>query len=83
MAKTLLRVEADGTRVFMKNNKLIRVAPTEVGRSGFYSPFASRADMYRGRRDPRTTEWFAEAVRERRQRTGTMFRAVKPGRQHL
>jgi len=80
--RILIRVEPDGTHVYRKNNKEYRVTKSTEP-TGFYAPFRSRREMYKGRTDPRTTRWFAEAVRERRQTTGCMFRAVKPGRQHL
>lgn len=77
----LIRTESDGTKVYRKNNKEYRVGPV-TGQAGFYPP-GGRAAMYRGKVDPRTTRWFAEAVRERRQQTGVMSRAVKPGPQSL
>ena len=80
----LIRVEPDGTKVYRRNNKEYRVGggpPHELDR-GFYPPGGRRA-MYRDKKDPRETREFAEAVRERRQRTGVMFRAVKPGPQSL
>jgi hypothetical protein len=77
----LIRVEPDGTKVYHKNNKEYRVTEA-TGPAGFYPP-GGRAEMYRGRKDPRTTREFAEGVRERRQRTGVMYRAVKPGPQSL
>lgn len=80
--KTLIRIEADGTQVYRKNNKEYRVA-SATKPAGFYAPFTSRSAMYKGRTDPRNTKWFAEAVRARRQQVGSMFRAVNPGPQHL
>mgnify|MGYP001221640454 CR=1 FL=1 len=77
----LIRVEPDGTRVYHKNHKEYRVTQA-TGPTGFYPPGGRRA-MYRDKVDPRTTREFTEAVQERRQRTGIMFRAVKPGPQSL
>ena len=78
----LIRVEPDGTRVYRKNNKIYNVSPA-TGPAGFYPPGGRRAMYPKGTTDPRTTRFFAESVRERRQQTGVMFRAVSPGPQHL
>ena len=78
-----LRTEADGTLVYRKNGKILRVTravakPGEL--TGFYPPGGRRA-LYKGAKDQRNTAWFAEAVRDRR-RQG--FEAgVKPGPQSL
>jgi hypothetical protein len=80
--KKLLRIDPDGTRVYWKNNKIYRISPASEP-AGFYAPFHSRAEMYAGRVDPRTTERFADSAREQRQRTGGPTKAVNPGPQHL
>ena len=67
---TLVRIEADGTRVVRKNNKLYRIAPA-TGPVGKYAPFTNRADMFKDRKDPRKSKWYAEAVREARKNPGT------------
>lgn len=77
----LIRVEPDGTKVYIKNHKEFRIGPA-TGPAGFYPP-GGRAAMYHNKRDPRTTREFAEGVRERRQQIGVMYRAVKPGPQRL
>lgn len=75
----LLRVEPDGTRVYRKNHKILRVTKSTES-SGHYPPGGRRA-MYADKKDPRTTEEFAEFVRERRSRG---FRAgVRPGPQSM
>lgn len=74
----LLRTEEDGTLVYCKNGKILRV--THATSPGFY-PGGSRREMYKDKKDQRTTRWFAEAVRERRAQG---FEAgVKPGPQSL
>jgi hypothetical protein len=76
----LLRVEPDGTKVYRRHHKILRV--TEGTQPcGFYAPFHSRRDMYHDKRDPRTTKEFAKAVRDRRQHGFTA--GVKPGPQLL
>lgn len=76
----LLRVEPDGTKVYCKNHRILRV--TEDHGPGFY-PGGSRAAMHRltKSKDVRNTREFAEFVRERRQQG---YKAgVKPGPQSL
>jgi hypothetical protein len=74
----LLRTEEDGTLVYRKNHKILRV--TRLPSEGFYPPGGRRA-LYKDKPDPRNTTWFAEAVRERRQQG---FKAgVRPGPQSL
>lgn len=74
----LLRTEDDGTLIYRKNGKILRV--TRAPSPGFYPP-GGRREMYKDKTDPRTTRWFAEAVRERRAQG---FNAgVKPGPQQL
>ena len=75
----LLRVEPDGTHVYLKNNKVLRVAQSTQP-AGFY-PGGSRAAAYAGKKDPRNDPMFPETVRERRAQG---FKAgVKPGPQHF
>lgn len=79
--RQLIRVESDGTKVYRKNNEILRVAPTSTDRpSSYYWPFCGRRAFLAGKKDHRETPEFAEHVREDRQRIGC-FRAVKPGPQ--
>ncbi len=78
---TLEEAKAKAEEIFQRTGVIVAIEqPTPD--SGFYPPGGRRA-MYRGKRDPRTTREFAEHVRERRQQTGVMYRAVKPGPQSL
>lgn len=62
----LIRIEADGTRVVRKNNRIYRIGPGAGQPTGKYAPFKNRADMMRGRKDRRKEDWYAEAIRETR-----------------
>ncbi len=68
-ATVTIRVEPDGTVVSRRNGKIYRTTPDtrQYPDVGFYPP-GGRAALYRGRRDPRNTPEFAEAVRELRSR---------------
>lgn len=51
-------------------------------RTSHYAPFRSRADMYRGRKDPRKDKEMDAMIREHRQATGNMnIGRVKSGPQ--
>jgi hypothetical protein len=76
---TLEEAKARAEEIFQKTGVVVAIENRDTS---FYPP-GGRAEMYRDKRDPRTTREFAEHVRERRQQTGTMFRAVSPGQQHL
>jgi hypothetical protein len=78
----LLRIEPDGTKVYRKNHKILRVAPsTEPPRPAGFYPGGSREAFYKGHKDPRKDPMFPEMVRERRAQG---FKAgVKPGPQHF
>ena len=72
--------KARAEEVFQRTGVVVSIEKPVQPCAGFYPPGGRRA-LYRGTRDPRTTPWFAEAVRERRQQG---FRAgVKPGPQQL
>lgn len=78
-AVKVLSVSADGlTTTYIKNNKQYTV--TKGDPAGFY-PGGSRAAAYKGGIDRRHTRETVEMVHEERQRTGRMFRHVKPGPQ--
>ena len=75
--------KAKAEEIFQRTGVIVAIEqPAPPPWPGFYPP-GGRAAMYRGKVDPRETREFAEAVRERRQRTGVMYRAVKPGPQGL
>lgn len=75
--------KAKAEEIFQRTGVVVAIEkPEPPPWPGFYPPGGRRA-MYHDKKDPRTTREFAEHVRERRQRTGTVFRAVKPGPQSL
>jgi hypothetical protein len=79
---TLEEAKAKAEEIFQKTGAIVAIEKPAPPWPGFYPP-GGRRQMYKDKRDPRTTRWFAEAVRERRQQTGVMSQAVKPGPQHL
>jgi hypothetical protein len=60
-------------------------APPVQTMTSVYSPYCGRAAFYKatGGKDHRDGRWFEEAVRERRQRVGCYYRAVKQGTQRM
>ncbi len=75
----LLRVQGD-VEVWRYRGATLRVVRLTT-RTGYYAPFLNRRDMYRGRQDPRCTDWFAEGIRASRVAAKSDFRAVRPGPQ--